>query len=254
MHPLVKGAAAVAVLTALGGLDRGSPPPPAVVAPPSARGIDGLPALCGTGALPEGPVCLRILCLRIPLPGGPPRGEIGRRAGVASADESIPRRPDRSADPGRYRYPVEGQRVLGGFDVGVTPQGIRIAASPGERIKLIALERQEGPAEVVFASDSKGAAAIATYHLVREGERARAYLLILRGLAGLEPGLAAGALLEPGAPLGSAALHEPAEISLEARQMREAMTLEKQGPLDEKRLTDAAVGIPIDLRNVLPPL
>lgn len=249
MHPLVKGAAAVAVLTALGGLDRGSPPPPAVVvAPANARGVDGLPALCGPGSLPEGPVCVRV-----PLPEAPPRAEIGRRSGAASAAESIPRRPDRPADPDRYRYPVEGQRVLGGFDVGATPQGIRLAASPGERIPLLALEHQEGPAEVVFVSDSKGDAAIATYHLVRDGERAHAFLLIVRGLDRIEPGLSTGAMLGPGAPLGFAALHEPAEISLEARQMREAMTLEKQGPLDDKRLTDPAVGIPIDLRNVLEP-
>jgi hypothetical protein len=243
MHPLVKGAAAVAVLTALGGLDRGSPPKPLAAAPANAPGVDGAPALCGPGSLPEGPVCLRI-----PLEEAPPRAELGRRSG---AEESIPRRPDRPADPDRYRYPVEGQRVLGGFDVGATPQGIRLAAAPGERIKLVALERQEGPAEVVFVSDNQGAAAIATYHLVRDGERARAYLLIVRGMERLEPGLVAGAMLEPGAPLGVAAPHEPAAISLEARQMREARTLDKQGPLEEKKLTDPAVGIPIDLRNML---
>jgi hypothetical protein len=33
--------------------------------------------------------------------------------------------------------------------------------------------------------------------------------------------------------------------------MREATTLDKQGALDEKKLTDPAVAIPIDLRNVL---
>src|SRR3954466_1262645 len=128
MHPLVKGAAAIAVLTALGSLDQGSPPPPPpAVAPASARGVDGLPALCGPGSLPEGPVCVRV-----PPPDAPPRAELGRRSSVAGGDESIPRRPDRPADPDRYRYPVEGQRVLGGFDVGAAPQGIRISASPGE--------------------------------------------------------------------------------------------------------------------------
>lgn len=245
MHPLVKGAAAVAVLTALGGLDRGPPPPPPTVAPPAlSRGVDGLPALCGPGSLPEGPVCLRV-----PLEQASPLVDLGRGKG---APESIPRRPDRPADPARYRYPGEAPRVLGGFDVGATPQGIRLAAAPGEQIKLLALEHQEGPAEVVFASDEKGAATLATYHLVRDGERALAYLLILRELDRLAPGIAAGALLAPGAPLGVAGASAPAEFSLEARQVRGATARERRGPLDQKRLTDPSVAIPIDLRNVLP--
>src|SRR5262245_41520861 len=121
MHPLVKGAAAVAVLTALGSLDQGAPPPPPppLAAPPSERGVDGLPALCDREALPEGPVCVRI-----PPPSAPPKEPLARRG---SAAESIPRRPDRSPDPASYRYPVEGQRVLGGFDVSETPQGVRLS-------------------------------------------------------------------------------------------------------------------------------
>src|SRR5262245_39606189 len=110
MHPLVKGAAAVSVLTALGSLDRGPAPPPQPVEPPAqARGVDGLPALCGPGTLPEGPTCVRI----------PAEDELGRREPIdirraRRGEEAIPRRPDRPADPGQYRYPVKDQKVLGG--------------------------------------------------------------------------------------------------------------------------------------------
>jgi len=245
MHPLVKGAAAVAVLTALGGLDHGSPPPPRVVeAPAKARGVDGLPALCAKGTLPEGPVCVRI----------PAEDEASARPAdlgrARRAEEAIPRRPDRPADPARYRYPVEGQQVLGGFDVGATPQGVRLAAAPGETIKLVALDHQDGPAEVVFVADRPGAAAVATRHAVREGERTRVILLVFGHLDHVAPGLAVGAKLEAGAAIGFAAPKPPTEISLEARQVRESAAA-KAGPLDEKRLTDTSLAIPIDLRNVL---
>src|SRR5262245_2463115 len=123
MHPLVKGAAAVAVLTALESFDRGPPPrPQSVQAPAQARGVDGLPALCGPGTLPEGPVCVRIPAEDLAAP-----KEIASLGRSARGQDAIPRRPDRPADPGRYRYPVEEQKVLGGFDVGATPQGIRLA-------------------------------------------------------------------------------------------------------------------------------
>jgi len=247
MHPLVKGAAAASVLTALGSLDRGPPPQQQPVqAPAQARGVDGLPALCGPGTLPEGPICVRI----------PAEDAVGPREPVElrrarRGEEAIPRRPDRPADPGQYRYPVKDQKVLGGFDVGATPQGIRLAAEPGETIKLVALEHQEGPAEVVFAGNRAGGAAVATRHVVREGERTRVYIVIHGHLDQVEPGLAASAKLEPGAALGKAAPAPPAEISLEARQVRESVAAAKTGPLDDKRLTDATIAIPIDLRNVL---
>jgi hypothetical protein len=189
------------------------------------------------------------VCVRIPVDDAPPRADLGLERG---AQESIPRRPDRPADPARYRYPGEAPRVLGGFDVGAAPQGIRLAAAPGEQIKLLSLEHQEGPAEVALASDSQGAAWVATYHLVREGERERAYLVILRDLDRLDPGVVKGATLAPGAPLGVVRSSGPAEISLEARQMREATARGKRGLVDDKRLTDPAIAIPIDLRNVLP--
>ncbi|HVY49203.1 MAG TPA: hypothetical protein VHB21_25105, partial [Minicystis sp.] len=61
MHVLVRASVVVAVATALGSLDRGPVDPAPVVVPPAkARGIDGMPAPCGRGTLPEGDVCVAL--------------------------------------------------------------------------------------------------------------------------------------------------------------------------------------------------
>src|SRR5690349_5151120 len=101
MHPLVRGAAAAAVLTALGGLDRDRPDPaPAVVPPAQAKGVDGFPAPCGPGTLPEGPVCVRVP--GAPEPAASPPGPGDREPRSLGALDRIPRRPERSADAAAY--------------------------------------------------------------------------------------------------------------------------------------------------------
>jgi hypothetical protein len=275
MHPLVRAAAAVAVLTALGSLDRGPrAQAPAVVAPAQARGVDGMPALCPPGTLPEGPVCLRL----------PPDEPASARANVLAADRAladrtpadraladraladrlgadqpgaeIPRGPDRPEDPARYLFPIGSSehppRVVRGFGKDRDAPGIVLAARPGEKVTVVTLDQQEGAAELVFAGDRDGPT-LATSHLVREGGQLRAYLVIYGKLDHFAPDLAVGASLEPGATLGHAAVHRASEglveITLEARQLREGGRL---GELDAKKLGDPALSIPTDLRNVLP--
>jgi hypothetical protein len=91
MHPLVKGAVAVAVLTALGrlaGAERAAAPPPPEE---HAKGVDGMPALCGPGTLPEGPVCVRIpKDVAAALPPAPPEPEPPAAAPSASASAPEP--------------------------------------------------------------------------------------------------------------------------------------------------------------------
>jgi hypothetical protein len=254
MHPLVKAAASVAVLTALGSLDRGPAPLAAPIAAPSAaRGVDGLPALCGPGTLPEGPVCVRIPAEGAAEIASRPVNDVGRSG---TAGERVPRRPDRPEAAALYRYPVgvgeRAPKVLGAFEGERGGRGLEIAATPGEKVKLVALEGQEGPAEVVFAGERGGALVVATRHDVREGAELHRYLLIHGALDRLEPGLAEGARLEPGAALGYAAIAAGGHlitITLEARQVRAGAAL---GTMDEKRLADSSVSVPIDLRNVLP--
>ena len=257
MHPLVKAAASVAVLTALGSLDRGPAPRAAPIAPPAAaRGIDGLPALCGPGTLPEGPACVRIPSEGEGEPAAtvlPAVNDVGRSG---TAGERVPRRPDRPEEATRYRYPVglgeRAPRVVGAFEGERGGRGVEIAATPGEKVTLLALEGQEGLAEVVFAGDRDGALAVATRHEVREGGELRSYLLIHGGLERLEQSVAEGARLSAGAALGHAPITAGGHlitIGLEARRVRGGATL---GTMDEKRLVDSALSVPIDLRNVLP--
>ncbi|MFT3773728.1 MAG: hypothetical protein QM820_50795 [Minicystis sp.] len=253
MHPLVRGAAAAAVLTALGSLDRSGPPPPPGSAPVTdVRGVDGLPAPCLPGTLPEGPVCLRIPdereAGRVRLDADLPRAAAAR-TGVEV--DRIPRRPERNADPAAYLYPIGASRpprILGGFDARSDLPGVHLAARPGEKVVLVSLDQQDGPAEVVLVGDLFGPTVV-TRHEVTEGSRKRSYLLFHGRLDRAEAGLAAGAKLEPGAALGYARTDNGGgliEIYLEARLIHDGVTL------DPKKLTDAGVASPIDVRDVLP--
>jgi hypothetical protein len=249
MHPLVRGATAAAIFTALGSLDRSAAPPVAGQAPRAeVRGVDGLPALCGAGTLPEGPVCIRIPSAsdarapELAARGAPVRTSIG--------EESIPRRPERPADLAAYAWPIGGSRAPRLLEGGGDRASLRLAARPGEKVTLLALDRQKGPAEVLFADDLDGTTVI-TAHTVEEGGHSRVYLLVHGGLDHVEPGIAAGAKLEAGAVLGAAPLTAGGAliaITFEARELRDGAKLEA----DPKRLTDTSVSVPTDARNVLP--
>ncbi len=251
MHPLVRGAAAAAVFTALGSLDRGPPEPAPLSTPPAdVRGVDGLPAPCLPGTLPEGAVCLRIpgeneslaahLAAEPPLPGRP--GLIAER---------IPRRPERPADPTAYLYPVgdpdHPPRVMDGLD----QPGVRLAVRPATTVVLLALAQQVGPAEVISTGDLFGRTVV-TSHTVDEGARKATYLLFHGGLDHLAPGVVPGARLEAGAPLGFAPTDGGGGlifVYFEARAVREGASIDAGEP---RHLVDPAVAVAIDVRNVLP--
>lgn len=255
MHPLVRGAAAAAILTALGSLDRGAPPPLPGAAPRAeVKGVDRLPAPCLPGTLPEGPVCVRIpgdqeasrtrLALGALGP-APSRGTIEQT--------SIPRRPERPADPAAYLYPVGGRertpRILGGFDRAPTPEpGVHLAARPGERVVALVLERQQGPTTVAFAGEIFGPTVV-TRHVLDQAGRAQTYLLLHGGLERAAMGIVPGVTLQPGAVLGFARPDNGGalvEIYLEARLLREGAAL------DDNKPTDPSAALPIDVRDVLP--
>ncbi len=278
MHPLVRGAAAAAAFTALGSLDRRAPEPAPVSTPAGEpRGVDGLPAPCGPGTLPEGQVCLRIpgedeAAARATEP-SPPAREASREA--LGADR-IPRRPERPADPGAYVYPVgeTGRaRVLDGPADG--SPGVHLAARPGEKVVLLDLPQQEGPAEVIFVGDLHGKTVV-TAHTVLEGTHRRTYLLVHGGLDHPAPDLVAGAKLGGGAVLGFARTIQAGprddggsaapprregliDVYLEVRELREGARLDARldagpdgGAPDGRRLTSASLAVPTDVRNVLP--
>ncbi|WP_438025183.1 M23 family metallopeptidase [Sorangium sp. So ce233] len=284
--PLVRGAAASALVLALGGLDDPAPPPPAVVPPAAAaRGPAGAGALCGPRTVPEGAACIPL-----PAPGAPlaeggaaaiygPGGARPAGAGARSqAYEHIPRRPERPASAGAYAFPigapdqppafllVEGTAAQAGAQPPAGPVaaigaarpeppswagGVEIAATRGDRVAALRLDGQEGKAEVVFVGELSGIT-IATAHDVREGDRVRRYVLLHGHLDRPGPGVVAGARLDAGDVVGYAGeTGSPGlvRLHLEARQLREGARL---SDLDPKRITDAAVTVPCDLRNVLP--
>ncbi|WP_437811614.1 M23 family metallopeptidase [Sorangium sp. So ce1078] len=287
--PLVRGAAASALVLALGGLDDPAPPPPAVVPPAAAaRGAAGAAALCGPRTVPEGAACIPLPAPGAPLPEGGAAalsGPAGARPAGAGARgqayEHIPRRPERPASAAAYAFPVGAPDQPPGFllvegapaQPGALPQaspvaaigaarpeppswagGVEIAAARGEQVASLRLEGQEGKAEVVFVGELSGIT-VATAHDVREArdvDRVRRYVILHGHLDRPGPGVVAGARLDAGDVVGYAGDTGSAglvRLHLEARQLREGARL---SDLDPKRITDAAVTVPCDLRNVLP--
>ncbi|WP_437278336.1 hypothetical protein WME90_45150 [Sorangium sp. So ce375] len=205
--PLVRGAAASALVLALGGIDDPEPPPPAVVPPAAAaRGAAGAAALCGPRTVPEGAACVPLPAPGAPLPEGgaaalsDPAGArpAGARPASASArsqaHEHIPRRPERPASAAAYTFPIGAPDEPRGFllveeappGAGALPPagpvaaigaarpeppswigGVEIAATRGERVTALRLEGQDGKAEVVFVGELSGIT-VATAHDVRE--------------------------------------------------------------------------------------
>jgi hypothetical protein len=256
MHPLVRGAAAAAVFTALGSVDRTAPPPPPGEAPATeVRGVDGLPAPCQPGTLPEGPVCIRVPTeaeagrVRLEADARNQKAPAGGRTGVEA--DRIARRPERPADPAAYLYPIGGARpprILGVADGRDDLPGLHLAARPGEKVVALALDQQDGPAEVVLVGELFGPTVV-TRHDVTSGGRTRTYLLFQGRLDRAEAGLAAGAKVVADAILGYARAGNGGgliEVYVEARLLREGAAV------DPRKLTDAATAVPVDVRDVLP--
>lgn len=287
MRPLVRAAAAAAVLTVLGSFDRAEPPPAPVLSsslPGSQAAGAPMRALCGARRLPEGTVCLPLpapgaeLTLAEPLEPAPivtnshptlgasrsPGLEPGRGLEVY---DHIPRRPDRPSDLSLYGLPIgepgERLRVIGGYDLdlpgnaqrrtahAVGHGGIDIEAARGQEVMVASLENQEGEAEVAFIGELFGTTVV-TNHLVREAGRLRSYAVIYGHLEGPRAALLPGTHLEPSDLIGFAGdTGSPGivHLHLEIRQLREGVSL---AAIDLHKLVNNAVSIPCDPRNVLP--
>lgn len=283
--PLVRGAAASALVLSLGGLaDPG--PPPSAAPPAAAPGATQTTALCGPRSVPEGAACIPLPAPGVPLPEGGaaslavPSGA-ARAPGAArsQAYEHIPRRPERPAAAAAYVYPIGAPDQVPGFlavddapaqaggasrPAGVAAalgparpeppswaSGISIAAARGDRVIALALDGQEGDAEVAFVGELLGIT-VATAHEVREGERVRTYLVLHGHLDRPGPGIVPGARLKAGDVIGFAGdsgSEGLVRLKLEARQVREGARV---AGFDAKRIVDGAVTVPCDLRNVLP--
>jgi murein DD-endopeptidase MepM/ murein hydrolase activator NlpD len=271
MHALVRAAAAVSVLAALASLDRGPRAPlgALVSAPAEAPGVEGLPALCGPRTVPDGVSCAplpepgTVLDTSRPLAAEPGAHRTPNRGWETY--EQIPRRPDRPADLARYVVPLDGvPKILSEYDLNrpsaeqrqgpsfkVTGHGaLDFAGKRGDPVKLVALEHQEGDAEVVLAGELFGIT-VATEHLVREAGQIRAYVVLYGHLERVAAGVAPGAHPHPGDSLGfvgDSGSPGIVHLHLEVRQVREGVDVHASDP---HKLADGSVSIPCDPRNVL---
>jgi murein DD-endopeptidase MepM/ murein hydrolase activator NlpD len=163
-------------------------------------------------------------CVHLPAAdeGGPPaessvNSHRDRRGDWVVYDQ-IPRRPERPADYGAYRYPiaceagcagggsgVSNATVVSGYDLDrpdeqqrrgsrlryVGHGAVDLSAPRGTPVQTPVLEHQQGPAQVVYVGWLFGNTVV-TRHVLLEGGEARDYLVVLGHLDETAPGLVAG--------------------------------------------------------------
>ncbi|HXN34182.1 MAG TPA: peptidoglycan DD-metalloendopeptidase family protein [Polyangiaceae bacterium] len=267
---VVGALAAVAVLSAGAGSSRG----PTARAAATDRDVPLVaagslaPSPCPARTLPDGDACVR-------LPddgdGAPeaesaPNGHHDKRGHWTTYDE-IPRRPDRPADYDAYRYPVpcDHRCVVSGFDLDrpddVQRRGPRLRQvghgavdlpqKKGTPIRMLALEHQQGDAEVVYVGPLFGTTVV-TRHTLREAGQLHDYLLIFGHLDAQAPGVRTGVHLKDGdlvGFVGDTASPDLVHLHLEARRMRAGVDAAKLPPSVAIANESSVV---CDPRNVLP--
>jgi len=226
------------------------------------------PALCPPGSLPDGEACVR-------LPRDDDEGPEEESFANAHHDkrgrwivyDQIPRRPDRPAEYDAYRYPVACDKhcVVSGYDLDrpddaqrrgrrlshVGHGGVDIPQAKGTPITMVALEHQEGDAEVVYVGPFFGSTVI-TRHTLREGGQLRDYVLLFGHLDAVAPGVTPGTHLKEGdgvGAVGDSGSPELVHLHLEARRMRDGVDASKLAPAAMFANENSVV---CDPRNVLP--
>jgi murein DD-endopeptidase MepM/ murein hydrolase activator NlpD len=247
--------------------------PTAIVAPHApARSVELLDlAHCPAGTLHDGNVC-------VPVPEEESsegealvaeRNVHRTRSGNWTEYEQIPRHPDRPRDYNAYRYPVEplpGQSLMmSGYDLNLPNEsqrrgsrlkavghgGIDLAQHRGAEVRLVALEHQRGPAEVLHVGWLFGNTVV-TIHSVQEAGLLRQYLVLFGHLEKPATGLDAGALVDDDGLIGfvgdsdsPGAIH----LHLEIRQVRDGVDARLLAPGE---IVDNARTVACDPRNLLP--
>ncbi len=185
--------------------------------------------------------------------------------------EQIPRLPERPKDYDAYRYPIppglpNGHYVVSGYDLDrpdgqqrrapslshVGHGGLDLPQAKGTPVKNLALEHQEGDAEVLYTGWLFGKTVV-TRNTLREGGRLREYVVLFGHLDSIGAGLAPGATVKEGDVLGGVGdTSSPSLVHLhyEVRRVREGVDLAKI-PAGAQLLADS-VSVVCDPRNVLP--
>jgi murein DD-endopeptidase MepM/ murein hydrolase activator NlpD len=132
--------------------------------------------------------------------------------------------------------------------------GVDLPQKRGTPVKLVALEHQQGDADVLYTGPLFGTTVV-TRHTLHEGGQLRDYVVLYGHLDAIAPGLGAGAELKDGdlvGFVGDTGSPELVHLHLEARRVREGLDIvqrvSKSGPAD---LLADDVSVVCDPRNVL---
>ncbi len=226
---------------------------------------------CPPGSVPDGNVCVR-LGAADDAPLAPAVANVHReKSGRVAAYEQIPRLPERPSDYDAYRYPIPpglpgGHYVVSGYDLDrpdplqrrgrtlkhVGHGGVDLPQVKGTPVKLVALEHQEGEAEVLYTGPLFGTTVV-TRHTLREGGRLRDYIVLFGHLDSIAAGLAPGATVRDGdvvGAVGDTGSPELVHLHLEIRRVREGVDTAKVAA--GAALLGETVSTVCDPRNVLP--
>lgn len=262
MHALVKGAAGVAVLSAL------APPParPAITLREGdvalgSFGEAGADLKCEARSAPVEDASGRARCVELP---DDPRGR-GARARRLSAmpptiehlrttspNDSVPRLPSRPEDYEAYLLPVDPLlRVYAAEPPSAYDEqprhGVYLAGEPGSAVTLADLEGQEGDAEVVLVGDLYGVTVVVRQR-ARIGSVSHDYLVFYGELARPGPSIVSGAKLGPAAVIGYLAEDDEAAVYYEVRQQQ----AELSRPAEHlSQLARSSLSVAVDPRNLL---
>jgi len=230
---------------------------------------------CPAGTLPDGDVCVHLpIGSDFDEPDAPASANAHReRSGRWAIYDQIPRRPDRPADYDAYQYPVPpgmpgGHSVVSGYDLdrpdpaqrrgptlhAVGHGGVDLPQARGTPILLVSLDHQQGDADVLYTGPYFGTT-VMTRQTVREAGQLRDYIAIFGHMDGIAPGVAVGTTLKNGDLIGfvgDTGSRELVHLHYETRRVREGVDVLKKLGAGPAALTDDAVSIVCDPRNVLP--
>jgi murein DD-endopeptidase MepM/ murein hydrolase activator NlpD len=240
-------------------------------APP--RGPSSLArAECPPGTVPDQGACVHLAAaaddgLLAPVAANAHHDKRGR----FTTYDQIPRLPERPADYDAYRYPIPaglpgGHHVVSGYDLDradgkqrrgarlshVGHGGVDLPQAKGTPVKMIALEHQEGDAEVLYTGTLFGTTVV-THHTLREGGRLRDYVVLFGHLDAIGPGVTPGRTLKEGETLGAVGdtgSPELVHLHLEVRRVRDGVDV-THVPAGAQLLSQT-VSVVCDPRNVLP--
>ncbi len=235
--------------------------------------VDGhcLPAArCGVGELDLDGVCVSMSGDGLPAPDNPLATNVHvDRLGRRVVYEHLPRRPELPADYDRYLYPVpaqrSGQTVSSGYDLdrpdaqqrrghalsAVGHGGVDLPNARGTPVTAVRLRGESGDPQVVYVGWLFGNTVVLR-HVVREGGATRTYLSLHGHLEAATPTLVRGATVPAGTLLGQmgdSGADGVVHLHYEVRLVRSGVD---PGRVEAGRITDQAVSVPCDPRNVLP--